>query len=44
LRDSRVVPIIGGWLVNAAYDAHPEWEAADHPPTKKHHHKMKAKM
>ena len=23
-----VIPIIGGWLVNAAYDAHPEWEPA----------------
>jgi len=23
---SCVVPIIGGYLVNAAYDAHPEWE------------------
>lgn len=23
---SCVVPIVGGWLVNAAYDQHPEWE------------------
>jgi hypothetical protein len=22
-----VVPIIGGWIVQAAYDAHPEWDA-----------------
>jgi hypothetical protein len=21
-----VVPIVGGWLVNEAYNAHPEWE------------------
>ena len=27
---SCVVPIIGGWLVEAAYDAHPEWEAGVH--------------
>lgn len=23
---SCVVPIVGGWLVNAAYDANPQWE------------------
>ena len=34
---SCVVPIIGGWLVEAAYDAHPEWEGA-HPPKVRHHH------
>jgi hypothetical protein len=28
---SCVVPIIGGWLVNAAYDAHPEWDPAYRP-------------
>ena len=28
---SCVVPIIGGWLVNAAYNAHPEWEPAPPP-------------
>jgi len=28
---SCVVPILGGILVNAAFDAHPEWEA---PPVK----------
>jgi hypothetical protein len=27
LAGSCVVPIIGGWLVNKAYRAHPEWEA-----------------
>jgi hypothetical protein len=21
-----LLPIVGGWIVNAAYDAHPEWE------------------
>lgn len=41
LAASCVIPIIGGWLVNAAYDAHPEWEAGDHPPMRHHHHKMK---
>jgi len=25
---SCVVPIVGGWLVNEAYKAHPEWEQA----------------
>jgi hypothetical protein len=47
---SCVIPIIGGWLVNAAYDAHPEWEAGDRPVVKahyqhRHHHRRhKAKM
>jgi hypothetical protein len=27
LEGSCIVPIIGGLLVNAAFDAHPEWEA-----------------
>jgi hypothetical protein len=36
---SCIVPIIGGWVVNAAYDAHPEWE-----PGVKHHGKKKHKM
>lgn len=25
---SCVIPIVGGWLVNEAYNAHPEWEQA----------------
>ena len=29
---SCVIPIVGGWLVNAAYDANPQWE-----PRRKHH-------
>lgn len=42
---SCVIPIIGGWLVNKAFDAHPEWEAADKPAHKwhkrrRHHKKM----
>ena len=41
---SCVVPIIGGWLVEAAYDAHPEWEGAAVKPHKaRHHHHKKAK-
>ena len=28
---SCVVPIIGGWLVNEAYEAHPEWEQGAKP-------------
>jgi len=27
-----VVPIIGGWIVQAAYDAHPEWNAGTGRP------------
>lgn len=26
-----VIPFVGPWLVNAAYDAHPEWAAFDGP-------------
>jgi hypothetical protein len=33
-----IVPFVGGWLVNAAYDAHPEWEPQ---PMKKHGKKKK---
>jgi hypothetical protein len=40
---SCVLPIIGGWLVNEAYDAHPEWEAGDAPPALKHPGKRHAK-
>jgi hypothetical protein len=32
---SCVVPLIGGWLVNEAYNAHPEWEAGEQPAAKK---------
>jgi hypothetical protein len=37
---SCVLPIIGPWLVNQAYDTHPEWEPGA-VPTKKHRHKKK---
>ena len=40
---SCVLPIIGGWLVNEAYNAHPEWEPGYKPVVykKKWHHKKK---
>jgi hypothetical protein len=38
---SCVLPIVGGWLVNEAYDAHPEWEAGEAPAVKTHHGKKK---
>jgi hypothetical protein len=38
---SCVLPVIGGWLVNQAYDAHPEWEPGYTPGMKKHHGKKK---
>lgn len=37
---SCVVPIIGGWLVSEAYDAHPNWEPATAPaPRARRHHR-----
>lgn len=40
LLGSCVVPVVGGWLVNAAYNAHPEWEPgykpAKHRKARKH--------
>jgi hypothetical protein len=41
---SCVVPIVGGWLVNEAYEAHPEWEPAAMPAAKMKHHGKKKKM
>ena len=41
LAASCVLPIIGGWLVNAAYDAHPEWDGGGPKMHRHHHHKMK---
>lgn len=41
---SCVVPLIGGWLVNEAYEAHPEWEPAAAPAAKKPHGKKKKMM
>ena len=39
---SCVIPIIGGWLVNEAYNNNPHWEAGS-KPVKKHHRKMAKK-
>ena len=36
---SCIIPIIGGWLVNATYDAHPEWEASEKPVVVTHRRK-----
>ncbi len=41
---SCVLPIVGGWLVNAAYDAHPEWEPDVKEHHAKHHKRHHAKM
>jgi hypothetical protein len=39
---SCVLPVVGGWLVDAAWDAHPEWApAAPAAPMKKRHHAKK---
>jgi hypothetical protein len=40
---SCLVPLVGGWLVNEAYEAHPEWEQAAKPEAKKHGAKMSKK-
>jgi hypothetical protein len=40
LAGSCVLPIVGGWLVNEAYNAHPEWEPGYvAAPAKKHRRK-----
>jgi hypothetical protein len=39
LAGSCVIPLVGGWLVNEAYNAHPEWELASARPAKRHHHR-----
>ncbi|MGI8525329.1 MAG: hypothetical protein ACR2K5_03995 [Pseudolabrys sp.] len=39
---SCIVPVIGGWLVEQAYDAHPNWEPQ--PVAVRHHRKKMAKM
>jgi hypothetical protein len=41
LAGSCVIPIIGGWLVNEAYNNHPEWDPSS-APVRKHHRKKKA--
>lgn len=47
LMGSCIVPIIGGWLVNHAYNAHPAWEPGRKPHNMRHHgkrHHGKRKM
>jgi hypothetical protein len=44
LTGSCLIPIVGGWLVNAAYNAHPEWEPDAVPHHWKHHHHHHHKM
>jgi hypothetical protein len=34
MEGSCIVPFIGGWLVNAMYDANPQWEVAEGRATK----------
>ncbi len=36
---SCIVPIVGGLLVNAVWDAHPEWEPGQPVVHHRHHHK-----
>lgn len=40
---SCVVPIVGGLLVNAVWDANPQWEAGAAPARKMRHKKMAKK-
>jgi len=40
---SCVIPIVGGWLVNEAYNHHVLW-APDEAPAKKHHRRHHHKM
>jgi len=35
---SCVIPIVGGWLVNEAYNANPQWEPAPAKPMRKKRH------
>ena len=45
LLGSCVVPIVGGWLVNEAYNAHPEWEPGYKPAKyRKYNKRHKKKM
>jgi len=34
---SCVIPFIGGWLVDQAFDAHPEWDPSYKPPRRIRH-------
>ncbi|MDO9412252.1 MAG: hypothetical protein Q7T81_06725 [Pseudolabrys sp.] len=40
---SCVLPIIGGWLVNEAYNNNPQWEGGVAPAPHKRHHRRVAK-
>ena len=40
---SCVIPIVGGWLVNEAYNNNPQWEAGQAPVRKVHRKKMAKK-
>ena len=40
---SCIVPIVGGWIVNEVWNAHPEWEAGM-PHSMHHHHHKKMMM
>ena len=41
---SCVLPIVGGWLVNEAYAAHPDWDPSYKPHHWKKHHGKKKMM
>jgi uncharacterized membrane protein YidH (DUF202 family) len=41
---SCVLPLVGGWLVNEAYNAHPDWDPAGDKQMRMHHRKHHAKM
>ena len=40
---SCIIPLVGGWLVNEAYNAHPDWDP-DGGKRGRHHRKRHAKM
>ena len=40
---SCIIPLVGGWLVNEAYNAHPDWDP-DGGKRGRHHRKRHAKI
>jgi hypothetical protein len=44
LAASCILPIVGGWLVNKMYDAHPEWDPDYKPEHHARAHRAKKKM
>jgi hypothetical protein len=44
LEGSCIIPIVGGWLMNAAYDANPQWEPAPAKAHRHHRHHKKTSM